>query len=220
VPAHLRSGANDLDEEADSFTLTPGSLEINPPVRKRAGVPKNWWARQLGDRVKHFGYGPAPPAVLLHIYPPTVTAQTLAKLINQDGQKRGCSWDICEPLALDVEKDSDPESAPEPAASSSQQRETDNAQQDEQQLNQEHAQDIEQDPNLIGEDLVDLGETRKPRQHINYDTKEKLRSRFVIVCANEAEAHRFHRYWNQRKVMPTPWRKGEQNIVHASRINW
>jgi hypothetical protein len=53
------------------------------------------------------------------------------------------------------------------------------------------------------------------------DTQEKLRSRFVVICADDVEARRFHRHWNQRTLTAAPEdRVGMRNIVHASIVNW
>lgn len=56
--------------------------------------------------------------------------------------------------------------------------------------------------------------------HRDTDPVDKLRSRFVVVCANEAEARRFHRHWNQRTLTAGPGLPESRNIVHASIINW
>ncbi|OAA48357.1 hypothetical protein NOR_01607 [Metarhizium rileyi] len=53
------------------------------------------------------------------------------------------------------------------------------------------------------------------------DIREKLHSRFVVVCENEVEARRFHRHWNQRTLTAAlGGTMAMQNMLHASIINW
>ncbi|GJN76717.1 hypothetical protein PLIIFM63780_000204 [Purpureocillium lilacinum] len=63
------------------------------------------------------------------------------------------------------------------------------------------------------------------RAHDDRDTPETLRGRFVVVCASEAEARRFHRHWNQRALPAVHNSDGvasspTENMIHASIINW
>jgi hypothetical protein len=191
VPPQLRAGAEDLDDEVDSFTLVPGSLPVSGPVKRRAGVPKNWWSRQLEQRVRRFGLGDRPPAVLVRVHPPTMTAAMLAEAIERNGDHRGLPWDVCEPLPLSSEELLDGAELLEKEES----------------LNETHG----------GE-----GQTGSKSGH---KAQALQNSRFVVVCANEDEAHRFHRYWNQKNLLK-PWlashTKGMKhwNKVHASKIHW
>ncbi|GAB0145509.1 hypothetical protein EsHS_00005937 [Epichloe bromicola] len=74
-----------------------------------------------------------------------------------------------------------------------------------------------EDGGLDGDDALDKMATA-PKM---IDTQEKLRSRFVVICANDVEARRFHRHWNQRTLTAAPEDTvGMRNIVHASIVNW
>ncbi|KYK59198.1 hypothetical protein DCS_00328 [Drechmeria coniospora] len=61
-------------------------------------------------------------------------------------------------------------------------------------------------------------------EYRDFDTMEKRRSRFVVACATEEEARRFHRHWNERELIIEGGdedRRGVAKcIVHASIINW
>ncbi|KAK2591101.1 hypothetical protein QQS21_011212 [Conoideocrella luteorostrata] len=54
------------------------------------------------------------------------------------------------------------------------------------------------------------------------NTQEKLKCQFVMICADDAEARRFHRHWNQRPLHQGVQEdtKCKRNVVHASIINW
>ncbi|KFA77929.1 hypothetical protein S40288_02497 [Stachybotrys chartarum IBT 40288] len=49
---------------------------------------------------------------------------------------------------------------------------------------------------------------------------EKPSGRYVVVCANEPEARRFHRHWNQKVLRSASDLHVAENIVHASIIKW
>lgn len=53
----------------------------------------------------------------------------------------------------------------------------------------------------------------------DHQTLERLKSRFVIVCADWSEARRFQRSWNHRVLTTSRPRPGSF-MVHASIINW
>lgn len=133
--------------------------------------------------MKKFEYGDKPPVVLVHIYPPTLTADDLGRFIREDGFSRGCKWKVCPPQDLQAQ---------------------------------------------AGEKITGRGRDEDraawdvpPPSQKDIDTQEKLKSRFVVVCANEAEARRFHRHWNQRTLTAGPGEaEATRNIVHASIINW
>lgn len=61
----------------------------------------------------------------------------------------------------------------------------------------------------------------RPQTQREIDIRENIKGRFVVVCANEAEARRFHRHWNQKTLTAGPGDTAAmRNIVHASIINW
>ncbi|KAI9158305.1 hypothetical protein HJFPF1_06297 [Paramyrothecium foliicola] len=225
APSHLRSGSDDLAEEANTLTFAPGSLNITAPRRRRAGVRRNWWAQQLGARLEQFGYGPSPPTVMLHVQPPTLTARDIAHLIHEDGCNRGCPWDVCEPLPLATAEESNEATATEEL--------------DGQRLNSglnlapkgipehQHDQDVGETPTELNEyddilygDDSETGKSNKSGPPINYILRERQRSRFIVVCADEGEAYRFQRNWNQRMLTGMPEHDAGPSLVHASRINW
>ncbi|PNY24923.1 Uncharacterized protein TCAP_05138 [Tolypocladium capitatum] len=182
VPPFLKSSGGEAPAaELDTFTLVPGSQPTVDVDRRRVSA-RNGWARALGDVVHRFGCGERPPVVLLHVYPPTLTAEHVFRFIREDGVARGCRWDVCPPHHLE----------PKTRA----------------------AEDT-----VHGGDDVTAAQ-RPSSEHKDSDTTEKRRSRFVVVCATEAEARRFHRHWNQRTLTAGPEGGATRNIVHASIINW
>ncbi|KAF4513246.1 hypothetical protein G6O67_000544 [Ophiocordyceps sinensis] len=54
----------------------------------------------------------------------------------------------------------------------------------------------------------------------HFRTLEKQKSRFVVVCATDAEARRFHRRWNQLTLTTGQGSTVSRNLVHASIIKW
>ncbi|RDA95017.1 hypothetical protein CP533_2120 [Ophiocordyceps camponoti-saundersi (nom. inval.)] len=49
---------------------------------------------------------------------------------------------------------------------------------------------------------------------------ESQRRRFVFVCDNDNEAHRFRRHWNQRTLFTENNAKKERHVFHATVIHW
>lgn len=180
IPPQLKSPTgDDPPTELEGFTVTPGTQKSVDIQRRRVSVT-NKWAQQLRGIVKKFEYGDQPPVVLVHTYPPTLTANDFGGFIREDGFSRGCKWKVCPPQDLHS------------TASTGRGYDEDSA-------------------------TWDL----QPPSQQDIDAQEKLKSRFVIVCANEAEARRFHRHWNQRTLTASPGEaEATRNIVHASIINW
>lgn len=165
VPPFLRSpAAADPAAELAGFTLVPASQPAVAVERKRVQTKKSWSASLLA-RLAPLDVD-RPPAVLLHVYPPTLDARLLSRFIDVDSAARGCPWRVLKLRHLEPEHDQS-----SPAAHDS-------------------------------------------------DTLEKQRSRFVVICATEAEARRFHRRWNQRTLTAGRDGTASRNVVHASIINW
>ncbi|KND93237.1 hypothetical protein TOPH_02184 [Tolypocladium ophioglossoides CBS 100239] len=181
VPPFLKSCSGEPPTaELDAFAVLPGSQPAVDVDRWRVSA-RNSWAKALGDVVHKFDYGEKPPVVLLHVYPPTLTAEDVFRFIREDGVARGCRWKVCPPHHL----------KPETRA----------------------AKDT-----VDGDDAA---AAQKPSfGYKDFDTLEKQQSRFVVVCATEAEARRFHRHWNQRNLTAGPGDRATRNVVHASIINW
>ncbi|KFG83569.1 hypothetical protein MANI_015930 [Metarhizium anisopliae] len=185
TPRHLTSPAGeDPAAELETYTVTSGTQRTVDAQRRRASGG-NKWAQRLAGAVGGLGHGEKPPAVLVHMYPPTLTAGDLAAHIVEDGLSRGCGWKVCPPQELQAE----PAERATGRASS-------------------HG-------SSPGADV-------QPRTQRDIDVRERLKSRFVVVCANDAEARRFHRHWNQRTLTAGPGdtQATRRNIVHASIINW
>ncbi|KHN97069.1 uncharacterized protein MAM_05178 [Metarhizium album ARSEF 1941] len=173
APTHLRSPTGeDPASELAAYTATSGTQRSVDSQRRR--VSANKWAQRLSSAVKKFDLGDRPAAVLVHAYPPTLTAGALAKHIAGDALSRGCEWKVCPPQGLS------------------------------QAMRPERA------------------ERAAGREH-DTDTRDKLGGRFVVVCADDAEARRFHRHWNQRILTAGPGDPEAvttSNVLHASIINW
>jgi hypothetical protein len=173
---------DDPAAELEAFTATSGTHKGVDMQRRRVSVA-NKWAQKLSGIVSRFDFGEKPPVVLVHVYPPTLTAEDLGKHIRDDGLSRGCEWKVCPPQELQVAEG-------------------------DKSTNSTHA-----------EDKAALN--AQPQTQREIDTREKLKSRFVVACADEAEARRFHRHWNQRCLTAGPGdAEAMRNVVHASIINW
>lgn len=181
VPPFLKSSSGEVPAaELDAFTVVPGSQPAVHVDRRRVST-RNSWAKALGDVVHKFDCGEKPPVVLLHVYPPTLTAEDVFRFIREDGFARGCRWKVCPPHHI----------RPKTRAV---------------------------EDTVDGEDAA---AAQKPSfEYKDFDTMEKQRGRFVVVCATEAEARRFHRHWNQRTLTAGPGDRATRNVVHASIINW
>ncbi|KAG5980425.1 hypothetical protein E4U55_004042 [Claviceps digitariae] len=57
----------------------------------------------------------------------------------------------------------------------------------------------------------------------NNDNNNTSQGRFVVVCASDIEARRFHRHWNQRVVLPAGpanTTATTKSVIHVSIIDW
>ncbi|KAG5938835.1 hypothetical protein E4U60_001161 [Claviceps pazoutovae] len=194
VPTHLQSGANDDPvSELEAFTVTSGSAsETSVEMsRRRVGVTHKW-QKGLEEMTRRLGYGEKPPVVLVRVYPPNLTAWELEREIREDGVARGCAWEVSPPQDLD-------ESLQSASASGSS-----NAPR-----------------------KAEMGGDDGAKDQIPYSARKAMQAqkysqgRFVVACANDAEARRFQRRWNQSML---PAGKNvmmeSRNVVHASIINW
>ncbi|QUC17298.1 uncharacterized protein UV8b_01539 [Ustilaginoidea virens] len=194
VPAHLRSLAgSDPETELEGYAVTSGSQETVHIERKRM-PPTGKWLKHLQEIVDQVGYGEKPPAVLVQVYPPTVTALEFGKHVQDHGVSRGCAWRVSPPQALKQRRQQ-----PGPAAAGA---------------------DGEPDDRGSTEHDASQSGPSESTSTMN-DAPDKVKGRFVVVCANENEARRFHRHWNQRTLTAvSEHAKTTPCIVHASIINW
>ncbi|KAG5956643.1 hypothetical protein E4U58_006475 [Claviceps cyperi] len=194
VPTHLQSGAKDDPvSELEAFTVTSGSASKTSVemTRRRVGVTHKW-QKGLEEMTRRLGYGEKPPVVLVRVYPPNLTAWELERGICEDGVARGCAWEVSPPQDLD-----------------------------------ESLQSARTSASLNVPRKAEMGGDDGTKAQIPYSARKAMQAqkysqgRFVVVCANDAEARRFQRRWNQ-SMFPAGKNMMMQsrNIVHASIINW
>ncbi|XP_044724146.1 uncharacterized protein HRG_02042 [Hirsutella rhossiliensis] len=106
VPPFLRSpaGAHPAAELA-GFTLVPASRPAFTVERKRVQTKKSWSAQLLARLAPLAAPSHRPPAVLLHVYPPTLDARVLSRFIDVDGAARGCPWRVSKLQHLEAAHD-------------------------------------------------------------------------------------------------------------------
>ncbi|OAA32428.1 hypothetical protein AAL_01760 [Moelleriella libera RCEF 2490] len=227
VPAHLRSwtGTTTQQEqqspaaELDGFTVTMGLGDAVDVQRRRVPATRNGWARRLRDLVVARVRGrpphgenaaeaeaeadaaPLPPVVLVVAYPPTLRAGHLRRAIREDGLRHGLPWKVFPP---------EPLLQPQPQPQQQQQQSDSAAAPSTESFSDDSHDDTSGD--RASEDSATSGTSRVP---------EKLKGRFVVVCADESEARRFHRHWN-RKTLTAGLEGGalRRNVLDASIINW
>ena len=186
---------------ADAFTLAPGEQDHVEATVARARGEDQPWVRRVARAVAPLGFGEQPPVVMLHVNPPTLTEDDLADLIRADWDRRGVPWQVGRPCSLDRLAATNGQMADESRAGKIRTDSSSSAAFSE------------------GEATADEDGGSPPgAQDLN--RWEKRRSRFLVVCASEAEARRFHRYWNQRALMGGGRKPDERNVVDASIINW
>ncbi|KAG6034841.1 hypothetical protein E4U19_005429 [Claviceps sp. Clav32 group G5] len=194
VPTHLQSGAKDDPvSELEAFTVTSGSPSKTSVkmTRRRVGVTHKW-QKGLEEITRGLGYGEKPPVVLVRVYPPNLTARELEWGIREDGVARGCAWEVSPPQDLD------------------------------QTLRRASASASSNAPRK-----AEMGGDDGAKHQIPYSARKAMQAqkyaqgRFVVACANDAEARRFQRRWNQSMLPAGKNTMMEsRNVVHASIINW
>ncbi|KAG6061182.1 hypothetical protein E4U17_002393 [Claviceps sp. LM77 group G4] len=193
VPTHLQSGAKDDPvSELEAFTVTSGSAsKTSVEMTRRRVAVTHKWQKGLEEMTRGLGYGEKPPVVLVRVYPPNLTARELERGIREDGVARGCAWEVSPPQDLD-------QTLQRASASSSAPRKAE-----------------------------EMGGDDGAKHQISHSARKAMQAqkysqgRFVVACANDAEARRFQRRWNQSMLPAGKNTMMEsRNVVHASIINW
>lgn len=179
---------------ANTFTLAPGSQAVLQVDRRRVAVVRPWTNR-LAGLVENLGYGERPSVLMVDVYPPTLTAKDLYQFIHRDGQNRQLRWQVSMPQHLQMHSGAEQG----PARVNARRREVDEHDKDD-----EDALDKQPGPSLKLNDR---------------ETLEKLKGRFVLACADEAEARRFQQSWN-RRTLTTLRPRPARYMVSASMIHW
>jgi hypothetical protein len=193
------SSTESVVDLANSFTIAPGSQETLSVQRKKVTLTRPW-AKRLAGIVENLGFGEQPRVLMLEVYPPTLSAGQLNQFIRRDGESRGLRWPVSAPQHLKMH--STQQQAPTRTGSS-------------------RRKDDEESENKGEEDGAVLKQQQQgPSFRFNdRDLEEKLKGRFVLACADEAEARRFQQSWNNRALtMLRP--QAARYMVYASIINW
>ncbi|PHH81754.1 hypothetical protein CDD82_7924 [Ophiocordyceps australis] len=223
APDSVEAGFGAAAEAAvQSYALMPASLPAlaTDRPRLRANIaPK--WASRLDDIVAKRGLSQKPSAVLLHVYPPTLTVGNLWRFISHDGSGPAGKWHVGMPHHLKPEQDA----SSKEALFASQEEDDDNDDVADMQGTELDAQDDETDvDDAVVTDSNDGGspfqEWRKNPFYSDFTTPEKQWCRFIVPCATEPEARRFHRYWNQRTLISGRGEHASRNVVQASIVKW
>ncbi|KAG5982885.1 hypothetical protein E4U54_006330 [Claviceps lovelessii] len=195
LPLHLQSAAgDDPATELQGFTVTSGCPGTAPvEMHRRRVTVTHPWARVVEQTMEGLveGYGEKPPVVLVRVYPPTATAADLGRWIREDGVSRGCEWDVCPPRALRLLE-----------KKKKKKNNTNNA---------------TTTNNNNNNNVINNGSSSSK----DNNGSNMAQGRFIVVCANDVEARRFHRRWNQRVIPAGPENTtATRNVLHASIINW
>ncbi|KAL7804234.1 hypothetical protein V8C43DRAFT_267260 [Trichoderma afarasin] len=183
-----------LVDLVNSFTIAPGSQAILPIQRRKVSLLRPWTDR-LAGLVETLGYGDRPPTLMVDIYPPTLTAQEFHQFIRRDGQNRGLRWQVSLPQRLKTSG------------------------------SQRGSAKTNSTKEVSWDDEVDEQEEEEDKQRNSFfrrndrETLEKLKSRFILACADETEARRFQQSWN-RRTLTTTQPEPARYLVHASIIKW
>lgn len=193
------SSTESVVDLANSFTIAPGSQETLSVQRRKVTLARPW-AKRLAGMVENLGFGELPHVLMLEVYPPTLSAGELNQFIRRDGESRGLRWPVSAPQHLKM--NSSLEQAPTRTRGS-------------------RTKDIDQSEDKDEDDKPASTQRQQgPSFKFNdRDTEEKLKGRFVLACADEAEARRFQQSWNNRALTtlrPQPVRY----VVYASIMNW
>ncbi|KAG6182070.1 hypothetical protein E4U27_002001, partial [Claviceps purpurea] len=186
---------DDPVSELEAFTVTSGSAsKTSVEMTRRRVAVTHKWQKGLEEMTRRLGYGEKPPVVLVRVCPPNLTAWELERGIREDGVVRGCAWEVSPPQDLD-------ESLQSASASASGRS------------------------NALRK--AEMGGDDGAKDQIPYSARKAMQAqkysqgRFVVACANDAEARRFQRRWNQ-SMLPAGknMMMESRNVVHASIINW
>lgn len=195
------SSTESVVDLANSFTIAPGSQETLSVQRRKVTLVRPW-AKRLAGMVENLGFGELPHVLMLEVYPPTLRAGELNQFIRRDGESRGLRWPVSAPQHLRM--NSSLEQAPTRTRGS-------------------RTKDIDQDEDKDKDDEAASNQNQQQQgpsfKFNDRETEEKLKGRFVLACADEAEARRFQQSWNNRALTtlrPQPARY----VVYASIINW
>ncbi|PHH66728.1 hypothetical protein CDD81_5860 [Ophiocordyceps australis] len=213
-----------------SYALMPASLPTlaTDRPRLRASIaPK--WASRLDAIVAKRGISQKPSTILLHVYPPTLSVKDLWRFILHDGSGPAGKWHVGVPHHLKPEEDA----SSKEALFASQEEDHENVADmqgtellaDMQGTELLRADDDETDAHVAVDTDSDDGtspfqEWRKNPFYSDFTTPEKQWCRFIVPCATEPEARRFHRYWNQRILVSGRGEHVSKNVVHASIVKW
>lgn len=213
IPAELLEGDTEnnthgsLEEQVAQYTIALGTTPQHPldVQRSRVTISKPW-APKLSALVEGDGYGEHPHLVMLDVSPPAASAEDLFEQICKDAETRGTRWGVARPHSL-----APPPPPPPPATSSTNNDAKAKATPDEQ--DSEEAEDAE-------EEATPLPPRRKPPPQHNQFIQDVLRGRFIVSCSDEAEARRFHRFWNMRQLRTKAGHSGGRCVVRARMMEW
>jgi len=132
---------------------------------------------------------------MLDVSPPVVTVEDLFDQICKDAERRGTRWGVAKPHSL----------APPPKAPAPKHVESEST-------DEIGENDHEADPAVQPR--------RKPPARHNQFIQDVLSGRFIVSCSDEAEARRFHRFWNMRQLRKRTGRNAGQYIVRARIMEW
>jgi hypothetical protein len=199
VPADLLepdSTHDSLEEQIAQYTIALGTQQPLDIQRSRVTISKPW-AAKLSALVEGDGYGEHPHLVMLDVSPPVVSVEDLFDQICKDAEMRGTRWGVAKPHSLALPP---PPPTPTPKHPES-----------------ESAEEISEDDNES--DRATQPKRKPPARH-NQFIQDVLSGRFIVGCSDEAEARRFHRFWNMRQLQKKTSHNAGQYVVRARIIEW
>lgn len=193
----------DVRQDLQALTLAPGSL---PDIDiKRRATPKTRWVSALSALLERHGHDPNSCVVLLRVHPPTLRSIDLGAFVKHDGRARHCAWNVSRPIQLPPETSraaADAEDATSrPLASAM--------------------------PPWM--QVVNMGEADPADAGIDHPLPTKVGgwqrraldpASFVVVFADDTDAWRFQRHWNQRTLTHGLGSLAKRYSVQASVISW
>ncbi|KAI5463794.1 hypothetical protein BGZ63DRAFT_352551 [Mariannaea sp. PMI_226] len=100
LPDHLRSPDLSPEDEANMFTIVPGTLTGGLSLRT-SRVKGEWpWQRLMDKLIRRSGFTVEPAAVLVHSHNSPLSVSELQALIHADGEARDEPWAMGEPFPL------------------------------------------------------------------------------------------------------------------------
>ena len=202
VPDHTRLGSEpaQLESLAETQTLLPGSLRRLNFKRKKAERGSLPWEEKLSDMGRKEGKREA--GVLMEIYPPRITVEAVTRMVKLDGKERGLGWHESKPHEVRKAEQVKQPPAEEVVEESSKPA--------------SDSEDIATSEVAGNDGLGSRASASKAaaERRARNSAKPQVQNigRFVFWFSTNAEAHRFHRYWNER----TKHINGRKNA--ASRI--